>query len=140
MPLPEQGWQPANLFMDYTAQKYFGSIRESRFPDASLNIATVCLTYLSLDVFAEGCCSTDEIFEDRLQQYPLCDYAARYWADHTHGNAEQDIEVLALSFLIDNFKVSSSSQVLFSSTYRYDGYSQQNPNGFPGCILLLILA
>jgi len=53
---------------DYTAQEYFDSIRASRFPGGPTDIATAWLTYLSFNVFAEGCCLTDEAFENRLQQ------------------------------------------------------------------------
>ena len=38
----------------YTAQEYFERISMARFPDARTSIATICLAYISFDVFAEG--------------------------------------------------------------------------------------
>ena len=111
------------LFTDYTAQKYFDDIRESRFPDAPTNIAIACLTYLSLDVFAEGHCLSYGIFENRLRENPFFDYATRHWGDHIRGNTDQGVQNLALDFLMDNSKASSSGQAfLISDSPQYAHY------------------
>ncbi|KAE8422756.1 hypothetical protein BDV36DRAFT_309776 [Aspergillus pseudocaelatus] len=54
------------------------------FPDAHKNIAS-------------GPCPNDKAFEARLQQYPLLDYASRYWADHSRGVEESEKQVFAAS-------------------------------------------
>src|SRR5438045_2939678 len=122
-----------------TAQEYFERIRLKRFPNAQSKITTTCLTYLSFDVFAKGYCLTDEILENRLQQNPLFDYAARYWSSHVCEAVEQSIQGLALKFIMDDSKVSSSSQVLFITKYRYYGYSQRAPKQFSGIHLVAYL-
>ena len=70
---------------------------------------------------------TDEIWEDRLQQNPLFDYAARNWGNHARGDAEHAVQDLASKFLMDDLKVAGSSQALFTPEYRYSGYSQWFP-------------
>jgi hypothetical protein len=62
----------------YTTQEYFERIRVTRFRDAQTSIATACLVYISFDIFAEGCCGSDQEMEARMYKYPFLDYAARH--------------------------------------------------------------
>jgi hypothetical protein len=99
----------------YTTQEYFQRTGLENFPDVQRDIITAsCLTYLSFDVFAEGCCLNDEILETRLQQYPFFNYATQNWAYHFE-DTQQSAGDLALKFLVDDSKTATSSQVFFSS-------------------------
>jgi hypothetical protein len=60
----------------YTTQEYFERTAGIWFPEAEKDITTICVTYLSFDVFAGGFCEKDEDFDARLQSNPLYDYAA----------------------------------------------------------------
>jgi hypothetical protein len=117
------------LFTDYTTQKYFDDVRESRFPGAPADIAIACLTYLSLDAFVEGCCLSYGIFKNQLRENPFFGYAARHWGDHIRGNTDQDVQSLALDFLMDNSKASSSAQAFLISDnpqYAYDLFPKES--------------
>ncbi|KAF2786525.1 hypothetical protein K505DRAFT_289577, partial [Melanomma pulvis-pyrius CBS 109.77] len=83
----------------YTTQEYFERIRDTWNPDAQAHIATTCLTYLSFGVFESGSCSTDEAFEERLQQNKFLHYAAKHWGDHARAD-ETAVSALAIQFLL----------------------------------------
>jgi len=56
----------------YTTQEYFQRTQEHWFPNAELDITTICTIYLSFSVFENGFCETDESFEERLRTSQLC--------------------------------------------------------------------
>ncbi|KAI9855731.1 MAG: hypothetical protein M1824_005891 [Vezdaea acicularis] len=116
----------------YTTQDFFKRIREDRFPDARMEIAQHCLTYLLFDAFAKGFCSTDDDLEVRLRENPLLRYAAQYWSEHTRGDMEHALQKLILRFLKDRSRVSCYIQVTHSPIYRNHGYSQQFPKEVSG--------
>jgi ankyrin repeat protein len=96
----------------YTTQEYFQSRRLVSFQDVQRDIiSTSCLTYLSYDVFA-NCYLTESDRETCFQQNAFFEYAAQNWAYHIQG-AQQSAIDLALEFLMDDGKVSTSSQALF---------------------------
>src|SRR5258706_11573932 len=66
----------------YTTQEYFEQTQKSWFPDAEIDIATICVTYLSFSDFESGICQNDKEFEERLQSNPLYDYASHNWGHH----------------------------------------------------------
>ena len=53
-------------------------------------LGIICLTYLSFEDFDSGPCRNPETLRVRLKTYPLLDYAARYWGQHS---ALGDIEL-----------------------------------------------
>jgi ankyrin repeat protein len=108
----------------YTTQKYFEGNGSDHFPRAHYDIGVRCMKYLSLDVFGEGYCPTDELYKRRLEENPLLDYAVKHGMNHIHEGNEQDAQDAALGLLLDDVKLSSSSQVLLVEGDRYDGYSQ----------------
>ena len=100
----------------YTTQEYFQRRGLKSFEDVQRDIiATSCLTYLSYDVFAEGCLTKSDL-ESRLQQNAFFEYAAQNWAYHIQ-DTQQSVGDLALKLLMDDGKASASSQVLFSRYY-----------------------
>ena len=111
----------------FTTEEYFKRTCLQHFPDAQQKISEACITYLSFDVFEEGFCLADKIFDDKLRQYPFLDYAAKYWGHHTRGNTEKVVEQSALRFLLSEGKVPGASQVLLDKGYRRPGYIDDIP-------------
>ncbi|KAH6667186.1 hypothetical protein B0J14DRAFT_184401 [Halenospora varia] len=70
----------------YTTQEYFEQTQKHWFPSAETNITTICVTYLSFNVFESGFCQTDDEFEERLQQNPFYNYATRIWGYHARAD------------------------------------------------------
>jgi hypothetical protein len=66
----------------YTTQQYFERTQGTWFSKAETNIARICVTYLSFDVFESGFCLNDEQLEARLRFSQLYDYAASNWGHH----------------------------------------------------------
>ena len=116
----------------YTTKEYFERKWTRWFADAHNRIATICVTYLSFDVFQKGICSTDTEFETRLDQYPLYSYAAKNWGHH--ARAQPINEELAMAFLGDTCKVVASVQEIFALNgfSSHGDYSQRVPIGFTG--------
>ncbi|KAF2180789.1 hypothetical protein K469DRAFT_591668, partial [Zopfia rhizophila CBS 207.26] len=110
----------------YTTQEYLERIRGTWNPEAQLDIASTCLTYLSFNDFKNGSCPTDAELEKRIQQSVFLDYAARYWGTHT-SPIEDDVYALASSFLLHEGSISCATQVMSMSTYKDDGYSEYFP-------------
>ncbi|KAF4993932.1 hypothetical protein FDECE_13283 [Fusarium decemcellulare] len=109
----------------HTARHYFERTRLRWFPDAEVDIANACLTYLSLDTFNYGFCTTDEMFEARLRSNVLYDYAARNWGHHVRvaptGFGEDILE-----FIGCESRIASSTQALMAFG-SFPGYSQSVP-------------
>jgi ankyrin repeat protein len=108
----------------FTVEEYFKKTRQTWFPDADTQIARICLTYLSFDVFEKGFCGSDKELDDRLRQYPLFEYAAKNWGRHLLSVIDENVKSIALTFLIDRLKVAASGQAMLLPEYRFDGYSQ----------------
>ena len=108
-------------FVHYTTQEYFKGRAQELFPDAHATIAHVCITYLSFDVFGQGPCNDDKLFEERLLKYPLLPYAATLWS--FHGRIAQVMEP-ALAFLQEEAKLMASLQVVHARKAHTPGYSQ----------------
>jgi ankyrin repeat protein len=120
-------------WIHYTTQEYFERTWTLWVPYAQVDIASVCLAYLSFDVFAVGFCPTDEEFEARLRLNILYDYAARNWGHHARA-ASTEVEQLILDLLESEAKVSSSSQAMMALR-SYSGYSQRVPRQITGAHL-----
>lgn len=116
----------------YTTQEYLRRLETTRFLQAPATIAATCLRYLSFGAFADGPCLSDEHMENRMQEYPFLDYAARHWGDHARDKPEEKVEKLALQFLKQNAKLGCSVQAMHLSAYRYHGYSQNFPRSMTG--------
>ena len=52
------------IFVPNTVQEYFKRQGDKYFPQAQSDMATVCLTYLSFDIFEEGPCASYEELEN----------------------------------------------------------------------------
>jgi hypothetical protein len=108
----------------YTTQEYFQRRGLKAFEDVQRDvIATSCLTYLSYDVFADGWLIEWDL-ESRLWQNAFFKYAAQNWGYHIQ-DAKQSAIDLALEFLMDDRKVSTSSQALFAYLWVFPPRPQQ---------------
>ncbi|UKZ50022.1 hypothetical protein TrVGV298_004279 [Trichoderma virens] len=96
----------------YTTQQYFRRVGGRWFQDAEANIARLCLTYISFREFESGYCNTDDEFQQRIQLYPLYEYAANHWG--FHSRAAPEMQPLILDFLGCEAKVSASGQAIRS--------------------------
>ncbi|KAI1149764.1 hypothetical protein F4825DRAFT_453150 [Nemania diffusa] len=109
----------------YTVHEYFKRTRERWFPEAEAEIAMICATYLSFDVFKGGFCQTDEEFEKRLSENVLYNYAAHNWGHH--ARIASTLCQAVMDFLECETKVEASNQAMMA--YKrgpWDtGYSQR---------------
>jgi hypothetical protein len=111
----------------YSTQEYFQRTQRRWFQNAETEIATICVTYLSFNVFESGFCHTDVEFEERLQLNQLYDYATHNWGHHAREASTSCQEVIG--FLESKLKTEAASQVLLAIK-RYSGhsrYSQEVP-------------
>ncbi|EXJ56758.1 hypothetical protein A1O7_07102 [Cladophialophora yegresii CBS 114405] len=65
----------------YTTQEYLERTQDIWFKNAQIDIARICMTYLSFSAFETSCFSGYE-FYTRLHANKLSDYAARNWGHH----------------------------------------------------------
>ncbi|KAJ6563656.1 hypothetical protein DFH09DRAFT_984734, partial [Mycena vulgaris] len=79
----------------YTTHDYLERIQADVFPRVQTEIASVCITYLSFDVFS----SKIDDHTKRLFPNSLLDYCVDYCLTHARGQPESDIKPLILSFL-----------------------------------------
>ena len=124
----------SNVFrlVHYTTQDYFEQTQSHWFPNAETYITTICITYLSFDIFTHGFCQTDNEFEERLRSNQFFEYAAQNWGHH--ARKASTLSQAVVKFLMCEAQVNASSQGLFA-TKRYplpSNYSQQVPRGITG--------
>ena len=100
----------------YTTQEYFVQTQQQWFPDAQMNIAKACVTYLSFKDFGTGFCPTDKAFNARLQANALYSYAARHWGNHIHKAALfVQKHKMVLHFLESEMNIAGASQAMLVS-------------------------
>ncbi|EXK79028.1 hypothetical protein FOQG_16321 [Fusarium oxysporum f. sp. raphani 54005] len=113
--------------MHYTTHAYLNKSQEKWFPAADVDIAEICIAYISFKEFDSGICSTDEEFEARLSSSELYVYAARNWGHHV-----RKVSCLVpglLSFLDDNCLVQASIQAIWAD--GDDGVGMEYSQAFP---------
>ena len=109
----------------YTAQEYLERRSLELFPNAQMEIASICLTYLAFEEFAQGPSPNDKAYGERMEAFPLLQYASRYWTRHAPHSSEIELKALALAFLKQEAKVASSVQVSEVHKSRFPMRSQQ---------------
>lgn len=69
----------------HATQEYFISTRDRWFPNASAEVAQVCLHRVSIEALSTHCSGPDEefAFGQRKQRFPFLHYAFLYWGSHT---------------------------------------------------------
>jgi hypothetical protein len=112
----------------YTTQEYFERTQSHWFPNAKTDITTICISYLSFDVFERGFCQTDDEFEERLRSNQFFEYAARNWGHHARKASTfgQVLSQAIVNCLTSKARVNALSQGLLAKRYSSDSnYSQQ---------------
>jgi hypothetical protein len=102
----------------YTTHDYLRGL----YPDAEINIAKTCITYLGLDIFNEPCTSEMSL-DERLSHFACSTYAAKYWAEHTRGNNEREIQSSLLKLFRLRGKRESMSQIQIYSSGRWKPFA-----------------
>lgn len=116
----------------YSTQEYFEleEIQARWFPEAEMNIASICVTYLSYNSFT-GFCPTDLEYKRRLDENPLYLYAASNWGFHIQLASTYCDRVT--DFLENEDCVEASSQALIiGRQVSVSGFSQQAPKRMTG--------
>jgi ankyrin repeat protein len=97
----------------YTTQEYFERAWQSHFPNAQVEIAEACLTYISFDTFEAGPCVSSKALRMRLQSHPLYSYSAQNWGHHVRSmNTNISVDHVLYEFLLNESKVYASAQVI----------------------------
>jgi hypothetical protein len=113
----------------YTTQEYFERTQSHWFPNAKTDITTICVSYLSFDVFERGFCQTDNEFEERLRSNQFFEYAARNWGHHARkaSTFSQALSQAVVKCLTSNARVDALSQGLLAIKHyaSHSNYSQQ---------------
>ncbi|GAB1198512.1 hypothetical protein APSETT444_007835 [Aspergillus pseudonomiae] len=95
----------------FTAQEYIDQSWIERFPDADVNIAKTCVTYLSYETFERGPATTWEEYRQRLKDNPLYEYVARYWGFYAR-ESYLEVKQLTSYFLRRSSVLASAAQVI----------------------------
>lgn len=116
-------------FTHYTVQEYL----KDKFLDkllAPTELAKVCLTYLTFDIFKHGPCENEEAFHQRKIAYKFTDYAVRYWGLYVRGKGEKDPVITDI--LLDLFKSSNKCNAIrqhqvWINTWTFQKWSALTP-------------
>ena len=116
----------------FTTQEYFERTQKQWFPDSETGVTTICVTYLSFDIFESGYCQTDEEFEERLHSNPFYHYVVHNWGHYAREASTLSEQVFG--FLRFNAKVEASNQAMMSirGWEGDEGYSQEAPRQVTG--------
>ncbi|OQD71694.1 hypothetical protein PENPOL_c001G06226 [Penicillium polonicum] len=110
----------------YTTQEFFERNQSTWFPMANCYIGSICVAYLSLDIFKTGHCRTAEELTSRLDHHPFGVYAADFWGYHIRereSDGEQYVsEEAIIELLLDRPKVSSCVQFMYSADRQLPPY------------------
>ncbi|KAL8756169.1 MAG: hypothetical protein Q9199_003121 [Rusavskia elegans] len=113
----------------YSAQEYFSANRQAHFPRGHEDIATVCLKYLSSNLFSSGRRKDKQEVRTQCADNPFLDYAGRFWGYHTRmsgPNAKLTSEVLAFMAMDQN--LSCATQVAMQE-FMFDSWAKHPADG-----------
>jgi hypothetical protein len=117
--------------VQHTLQEYLSEHREKLLPHKEIEIAWVCLTYLSFDVVGGGLCNNGEELRQRLQEYQFLNYASHNWGFHlAEDQLHKRVIGMVLTFLENKQRLSSLVQVLFVSSNRTKDWQDRFPKQF----------
>jgi len=114
----------------YTLQEFFQKNPELLPHSPDTLLAEACLRYLSYDVFKTGPCLEGAILESRLQKYSFLQYASKHWGQHTRQGSTKELQALVLEFLLHEKQLASSTQVLYVTSTRTQGWHARFPRNF----------
>ncbi|KAK2754787.1 hypothetical protein FQN54_006680 [Arachnomyces sp. PD_36] len=120
-------------FCHKSAHSFFESDSE-KFPNANEIIAKTCLRYLLLNSISPGDNPTIEDIARQVDTYPFHNYAFENWLDHAK-HMTPEVQELALRFVRDNSKVTTSYRLYHYSSYGEDSSKVE----FTGMTLMVSL-
>lgn len=106
----------------FTTQDYFQRLRITRFPQAQTYITKICLAYLLIKEFEDGCSLSEPELIARAKRFPFLTYAASFWARHMRsaekgGLIDKDVREMALNLL--------KSKHPFANAYQADYWEKR---------------
>lgn len=112
----------------YTTQEYLERVQMDHFPEARIEAALSCLTYLMFDHYATVSFSNatewTNVKQGLWRSYPLLRYAAPHWASHARGEPERSPKVQRMVSQLLEHKCAAVTQLrLLSLPFgraRYD--------------------
>lgn len=113
----------------HTLHEFFAKHPEELVSDPDDELASLCLTYLSMDTFESGPCYDGDTLSQRLQKYRLLDYASHYWGHHIQRQVPEQMASI-LEFLEQSKKLASSVQILNATQYRTKDWFNRYPRHF----------
>ncbi|KAJ2990388.1 hypothetical protein NUW58_g2975 [Xylaria curta] len=114
----------------YTLQEYFQNHLELLPGNPDALVAESCLRYLSFDIFESGPCSDGSVLEKRLQEYSFFRYASCHWGHHAERADSRGLGELIRRYLLDENRLASSTQVLYTNRTRVNGWHDRFPRRF----------
>ncbi|KAL5341659.1 hypothetical protein BJX70DRAFT_42565 [Aspergillus crustosus] len=102
----------------YTAYEYFGRRPPSWLIAAKSHVASMCLTYLSYDIFGSEARKGELTYAARLHEHPFYAYCAEYWGVHVRV-AAMDEDNVVLRFLTNKNNFTSCCHVMLSITHPF---------------------
>ena len=104
-----------------TLQDYLIKTLEQWFPEAELDMAVICMTFLSFVTFSKPCRDA-EGFNIKKRRYPFIAYASQYWGDHVRDAGSTPSLVNALTIVSDEMRVATCIQAAFLTDKGYAGW------------------
>jgi hypothetical protein len=96
----------------FTLEDYFYRTRDKWFPDGEVNMANICLTYLSFDAFSKPC-KVEELAA-KESSHPFISYAVQYWGEHA-CKAGAKVQDAAVRYLKDPSRVEAYIQCAWAA-------------------------
>jgi hypothetical protein len=119
----------ATGLVHHTLQEYLNKHPEQLLPNPEIQLASVCLTYLSFEDFQSGPCDDGELLDRRLEDYRFLDYASHHWGIHMRASDTELDEIADVleGFLEDDSKLACSIQVLHLPRRRMKTWCDRFP-------------
>jgi len=134
MAVIEEESQTVSL-VHYTAREFFQHSAPHILADGLVELTQTCVTYLLFNSFSDGASKTDNEVEERVNEHPLLDHAAKYWAvyarDATCGLPE-DVSDMMIQLLGQTRRIEMVSQIREAPHFKLPGWSQLFTRGIGG--------
>ncbi len=118
-------------FVHYTLQEYLKANQKELFPSLELDMARVCLSYLSLDGSICGKCDKEDLLDNsrtKFCKHSFFNYAAMNWTHHLRG-VQMELMDQSLAYVQDSAKTSIWLEAFESSSCYHMGLS--SPEDLP---------
>ncbi|KAK7409054.1 hypothetical protein QQX98_008758 [Neonectria punicea] len=105
-------------FVHFSAQEHLKQRSNEAVEEAHNEMAAICLTYLSFEVFEEGPRDTLRDLKIRLREFPLLEYSAAHWGIHARRGWNGAVQQQTLELLQQYWKRESFVQVILVQVRR----------------------